>query len=237
MHVVVGLALQFGDDRLGESGGDRETDADRAARRRIDRRIDADDLAVHVEHRPAGIAPVDRGVGLQEIVVGAGLDVALAGREDARGDAAAETERIADRQHPIADPRGVAVAPGGGGQRLVGLDLQQRDIGLGVAPDELGLQIGVVVQNDGDLVGVGDHVIVGYDITRRVDDKAGAERGALARLSLRTAPLGHAMLEEVPKELLERRARRELRHFGSAVLTPAFGFHRLRRRNVDHRGQ
>ena len=63
-------------------------------------------------------------------------------------------------------------------QRLVGLDLQQRDIGLGVAPDELGLQIGVVVQDDGDLVGVGDHVIVGYDIARRVDDEAGAERGA-----------------------------------------------------------
>jgi len=93
------------------------------------------------------------------------------------------------------------------------------------------------VQNDGDLVGVGDHVIVGYDITRRVDDKAGAERGALARLSLRTAPLGHAVLEKVPKELLERRARRELGHFGSAVLAPAFGFHRLGRRDVDHRGQ
>jgi hypothetical protein len=158
-----------------------------------------------------------------------GLDVPLACREYARGDAAAEAERIADRQHPITYPRGVAVAPGGGYQRLVGLDLQQRDVGFGVAPDKLGLQIGVVVQNDVNLVGVGDHVIVGYDITRRVDDKARAERCAFARLSFLTAPLGHAMLEEVPKELLERRARRELRHFGSAVLTSMFGFHRLSR--------
>jgi hypothetical protein len=134
-------------------------------------------------------------------------------------------------------PKGlpIAVAPGGSGQRLVGLDLQQRDVGLGVAPDDLGLQIGVVVQNDGDLVGVGDDVIVGYDITRRIDDKAGAERRALAWLSLLTASLGHAMLEKVPKKLFERRARRELRDFGSAVL--ALGFHRLGGGDINHRRQ
>ncbi len=112
MHGVIGLALELGDDRLGERGGDCETDPDRAAGGREDRRIDADDLAVHVEHRPAGIAAIDRGVGLQEIVIGAGVDVALAGRQDARRDAAAEPEWIADRQHPVADARRIAVAPG-----------------------------------------------------------------------------------------------------------------------------
>ena len=40
------------------------------------------------------------------------------------------------------------------GQRLVGLDPQQRQIGLGVAADQLGLQVGVVVKDDVDLVGV-----------------------------------------------------------------------------------
>ena len=46
---------------------------------------------------------------------------------------------------------------------LVGLTLQQREIGLGVAADDLGLQRGAVVEDDGDLVGVGDDVIVGHD--------------------------------------------------------------------------
>ena len=39
----------------------------------IDRRVDADHLAVHVEQRAAGIAAVDRGVGLDEVVVGPAL--------------------------------------------------------------------------------------------------------------------------------------------------------------------
>ena len=49
----------------------------------IDRRVDADHLAVHVEQRAAGIAAVDRGVGLDEVVVGPGIDVAVARRDDA----------------------------------------------------------------------------------------------------------------------------------------------------------
>ena len=118
VHSMIGLSDQLGHDRLGQVGRDREADADRDAGRRIDRRVDADDLAVHVEHRAPGIAPVDRGVGLQEIVVGSRIDVALPRRQDAGGDAAAEAERIADRQHPIADPRLVAVAPGHRGSCL-----------------------------------------------------------------------------------------------------------------------
>ena len=101
---------------------DGEADADRAARRRVDRRVDADHLAVHVEHRAAGIAAVDRGVGLDEVVIGAGIDVARARREDARGHRAAQAERVADSEHPVADAGLVAVAEFDRGQRLVGLD-------------------------------------------------------------------------------------------------------------------
>src|SRR5205814_9330657 len=104
VHGVIGLAHQFGGHLLGEVRRDREADADRAARGRIDRRVDADDLAIHVEHRPARIAAIDRRVGLQEIVIGAGLDVALPRRQDAGRYAAAEPERVADRQYPITDP-------------------------------------------------------------------------------------------------------------------------------------
>ncbi len=46
-------------------------------------------------------------------------------------------------------------------QRLVGLDPQQRDVGLLIAADQLGLDAAAVIEDDGDLVGVRDHVVVG----------------------------------------------------------------------------
>ena len=65
--------------------------------------------AGHVEERAAGVAAVDRRVGLDEVVVGA-LQRAVARRDDAGRDREALAERVADRQHPVADARGVAVA-------------------------------------------------------------------------------------------------------------------------------
>src|SRR5207253_8976182 len=43
---------------------DRKTDADRAARARVDRRVDSGELAVDVDQGAAGIARIDGGVGL-----------------------------------------------------------------------------------------------------------------------------------------------------------------------------
>ena len=71
----------------------------------IDRGVDADHVAVDVEGRTAGIALVHRRVDLDEVVIGAGADVAAARRNDAGRDGAAEAERIADREHPVADAR------------------------------------------------------------------------------------------------------------------------------------
>src|SRR5216683_2937116 len=49
----------------------RKADADRAARRRDDQRVDPDHFAVEIEQRTAAIAAVDGGVGLDVVVVGA----------------------------------------------------------------------------------------------------------------------------------------------------------------------
>ena len=68
-HLAV--LFQLGDDHLGGLRRNIETDADRSARRRVDRSVDADYVAVDVERRPAGIALVDRRVDLNEIVIGA----------------------------------------------------------------------------------------------------------------------------------------------------------------------
>src|SRR5690606_32680358 len=100
---------QLVDDIFGKLRRNGETDTDRAAGRRDDRRIDADDLALHVEQRPAGIALVDGGIRLDEIVVGAGIDIASARRDDPNRQRAAETERIADGHHPVADPHGAGI--------------------------------------------------------------------------------------------------------------------------------
>jgi hypothetical protein len=88
-----------------------------------DRGVHADHLALHVEERAARVAAVDRGVGLDEVVVGA-LERAVARRDDARGDREALAERVADRHHPVADAGGVGVAEGHVGQGALGSTLR-----------------------------------------------------------------------------------------------------------------
>ena len=88
--------------------------------------VDADHLALGVDQRAAGVARVDRGVGLQQagdradaawlrvlLLLAAGLDGAVLGADDARGDRALQAERAADGEHRVADLHRVAVAERG----------------------------------------------------------------------------------------------------------------------------
>ena len=77
--------------------------------------------------------------------------------------------------------------------------------------------LAVVAEDDGDLVGVGDDVVVGDDEARSVDHEAGAEREAAPRLLLLLLLVA---VEELLEELLERRAGRELRHLRRVGLPP-----------------
>src|SRR5690606_887650 len=174
------------DDRLGGLGRDCETDADAAARGREDRVVDPDHVALHVEQRTAGVAAIDAGVGLDVAVVGARSGGAVHGRDDAAGDGAAKAERVADRDHPVADPRIVRSAELDVGERLVAGDLEYREIRGGVAPDDFGRILGPVGRRDGDFLefsaAVGlDHVIVGNYVAIGRDDEARPERLRLAR--------------------------------------------------------
>ena len=204
------------------------------------------DLAVEVEQRSAGIAAVDGGVGLDVVVVGAGIDVAVARRDDARGHGAAEAERVADRDYPFAEPQLVGIAELHGLERLLGLDPQHRQIDLGVLADQFGLDPRAVVEDDGDLVGVGDHVVVGDDDAGGVDDEAGAERVHPARLCCcpggcsrrpgrpghlaALTPLAAAAVEEVAEQLVELRIVGQVRRLGGGAIRYV-----LRGRDVDHR--
>ena len=105
-----------GDDLAGDGAGgvdgNGEADADVAARGVVragqDLVGDPDDAPEAVDQRPAGVAVVDGGVGLDRVVdLVAGLervDLAALGRDDALGDAAVLAQRVPDRDHRVADP-------------------------------------------------------------------------------------------------------------------------------------
>ena len=65
-----------------------------------DGRVDADHLAVEVDERTAGVAGVDGGVCLDEVVVGSGPDDPALGRDDARRDRVGQAEGVADGHGP-----------------------------------------------------------------------------------------------------------------------------------------
>ena len=89
-----------------------------------------------VDQRAAGIARIDRGVGLDEVFVVGEADVGAARRaDDAGGDRLAELERAADGQHPLADLQLGRVAPRHRDEAR-DVNLQQRNVGGGIGADD-----------------------------------------------------------------------------------------------------
>ena len=162
--------------RLCRGGGQCEADTDRLAGGRKDRRIDPDDAARHVEKRPAGIPLVDRGIGLNEIRETARVDCTVKRGHDPRRHAAAETERIADRHHPVADPERIGIAEADIGKRVRRIHLEHGQVRCLVMPDQLRVAHLAIGEDDGNFLRPVDHMIVGDDHARRIDDEARAER-------------------------------------------------------------
>jgi hypothetical protein len=103
-------------------GRNGKADADRAARFGVDRRVDTDERALHVDQRAARIARIDRRVGLDEEAVVGDADMrARQRRDDPLRHRLADAERIADRQHEIADFERIGIA-----------ELQRRERGAAV---------------------------------------------------------------------------------------------------------
>ena len=166
-------------DRFGRDAGDRKADAlhghlgvgvDHLHVR------DADDLAVHIEQRTAGVALIDGGVGLdQRHGVAVGADAAVDGGDDTVGHGAAQGvhQRVADGDDAVAHAQLAAVAEFGGVQPL-GLDLQHGKVHLRILADELCRGLRAVGQDDRRLIGAGDKVLVGEDEAVLTHDDAGA---------------------------------------------------------------
>ena len=99
------------DDAFHHIDRNGEADADRAARLRENRRIDADQAAFHIDQGAAGIARIDRGVGLdEEAVIGNADFGARHRRDDALRHGLADAEGVADGQREVADLDGVGIA-------------------------------------------------------------------------------------------------------------------------------
>ena len=154
---------------------DRETDALGAAGLGEDRRVDAGQVAIGIHQRAAGVAGVDRGVGLDEVfvVVQAQL-ITPGGADDAHGHGLADAERVADGQGHVADADVVGAADGDRRQ-VFQIDLQHREVGFRVAADHAGQGFTAVLERDHDLVGAAGHVVVGQDVAFRAHDHAGTE--------------------------------------------------------------
>ena len=178
-------------DAAREIDRDGEADADVAVRSGEDGGVDADEPAAGVDERAAGVARVDGGVGLDEILVAGDLvedaDAPAGGGDDAHGDGLADAERVADGEDHVAHAELVAVGQGDGGQ-VLGLDLDDGDVGLRIGADDLGGELAVVVEQHLQLVRPLDDVVVGDDVAVGGDDDAGAEALLLAFALLALTP-------------------------------------------------
>ena len=168
-RCTVPLSIELRHDVLRHVGRNREADADVAARGRQDLRVDADQLAARVDQRAAGVALVDRRVGLDEVLEAAVADAGRAAlrADDAHGDGLADAERIADGEHDVADAHRVGVAER---QRRAGCSPSifstARSLGAS-EPTTFALKLRPSVSSTVDLLGAVDHVVVGEDVAVR----------------------------------------------------------------------
>ena len=101
------------------------------------------------------------------------------------GDGAGQPQRRSDRDHAVADDE-AGRRSDGGHHRVRDLHLHDGEVGLRVAPDDLGRGASAVVEDRldlgaGDLGGRGHHVVVREDVAGRVDDHPGAGAALVAR--------------------------------------------------------
>src|SRR5437667_6921710 len=173
-------------------GGNRKADARASG---DDCRVDPDHLALHVHERSAGVARIDRGVRLKEVVERALVELSRLGADDAGRDRSLKAERGPDREDPVSDLTPVRVTQA---RVLEGplpvVELEHGEVGLLVHPDDLGLVLSAIERHHFDLRGLLDHVRVRERDPRGIHDDAGTE-----------APLRDAfgyLAEEAPEELL-----------------------------------
>ena len=142
------------------------------------------------EQRPARIARIDGRVGLDhvgDLAPAAGRQPAFERADDAGGQRLVEPERVADREHPLADLEVVGGSDRDRGRQRPGVvDPDHREVVVRRGPHELRSQDLARGQADREAAGAFDHVIVGDDVAGGVPDETGPGlRRAVLALQLR----------------------------------------------------
>jgi hypothetical protein len=128
--------------------------------------IHADNLAVHVEQRAAGIAMIDCRIGLQIVVERAFHNVPVNPADNTGGHGIVEAERTADREHRVTDVHLVAVAKLDVRQRVSsGVNAQQRDVCLARHAGNLSCVTNAVGSYDKYRARAFHHISVGADVS------------------------------------------------------------------------
>ena len=119
------MSDQLVHDPSGQVNRDAESDAFVAPAVRGDRVVDPDDFALHVDQRATRVAGVDRGVGLEEVLIDHVLKLvhlAAAGADDSLADRVHQAERTSQRHHPVPD-RGLVAISQPGCRQIVAVEL------------------------------------------------------------------------------------------------------------------
>ena len=169
------VACEIGEDGFGGVDGNGEADAGALVGAvGGDHGVDADDFAVRVEQRTAGVAGVDGGIGLNGVFNGRAVFAAdgADGADDAGGHGAAEAEGIADGVDLLADGEA-----GGVGERdgleIGRVDLEESEVVDLVGSDDACLVAALVAElNFNAAIGSLDDVEVGEDVAGLVEDEA-----------------------------------------------------------------
>ena len=176
------MADDFGQHELRGIAGDRKADALRAA---DDRGVDADHLGAGGHQRSAGVAGIERGIGLDDVFDGPAAhraDRAAERRHHAGGNGRLKAERIADRDHQLAAAQAFGIAERGVAQIPHAVGAQQRQICVGVDAEHACIGDNALDIPQPDLSGRTDHVAIGQHKPVRRDHDPGAETAAFARI-------------------------------------------------------
>src|SRR6185369_4643717 len=151
----------------------REAQTDTSSRRRQYLRIDADQLVISAHKSTAGIPLVDRRVRLEKIFKAAVAQPSLPalGADDSHGNRLTNSERIANREHYIANACTVGIAQVQNRQSIC-FHFQHCQIARRIRTYNLSFQAAIVVQVDLNLICAVDHVMVSQNVTILSNDDA-----------------------------------------------------------------
>ena len=130
-----------------------------------------------IDQCTARVARIDGRVGLDKVLEGVDPEPLPArGTDDPLRDRLSDAERVADGEHHVAYLQRFRI-PEGDWAQTIGRNPQNRQVCFRIGTHHLCLRDPAITEDDRDLVGTFDNVIVGQNITRVADHYAGAEAG------------------------------------------------------------